>query len=137
MTLSRELIDRCHARGIKVFSDALGPHERIEDYQRAIRDGIDLIQHGPSGSAASGDGAARKAQIASEIIGNASVADVTESSASFVTSRGATRRSRPRETGRRWLRLENENHRRVRSRRLQPRGRRAGNSADSRLNRTG
>ncbi len=42
--LSRELIDRCHAKGIKVFSDALGSHERIEDYQRAIRDGIDLIQ---------------------------------------------------------------------------------------------
>jgi glycerophosphoryl diester phosphodiesterase len=42
--LSKELIDRCHAKGIKVFSDALGSHERIEDYQRAIRDGIDLIQ---------------------------------------------------------------------------------------------
>jgi glycerophosphoryl diester phosphodiesterase len=42
--LSKELIDRCHANGIKVFSDALGSHERVEDYQRAIRDGIDLIQ---------------------------------------------------------------------------------------------
>jgi glycerophosphoryl diester phosphodiesterase len=42
--LSKELIDRCHARGIKVFSDALGSHERVEDYQQAIRDGIDLIQ---------------------------------------------------------------------------------------------
>ena len=42
--LSKELIDRCHAKGIKVFSDALGSHERVEDYQRAIRDGIDLIQ---------------------------------------------------------------------------------------------
>jgi glycerophosphoryl diester phosphodiesterase len=27
-----------------VFSDALGSHEGIEEYQRAIRDGIDLIQ---------------------------------------------------------------------------------------------
>ena len=42
--LSKELIDRCHARGIKVFSDALGSHEIIEEYQRAIRAGIDLIQ---------------------------------------------------------------------------------------------
>jgi glycerophosphoryl diester phosphodiesterase len=42
--LSKELIDRCHARGVKVFSDALGAHEKLEDYQRAIRDGIDLIQ---------------------------------------------------------------------------------------------
>ena len=42
--LSKELIDRCHAKGIKVFSDALGSHERVEDYQQAIRDGIDLIQ---------------------------------------------------------------------------------------------
>ncbi len=42
--LSKGLIDRCHAKGIKVFSDALGSHERVEDYQRAIRQGIDLIQ---------------------------------------------------------------------------------------------
>jgi glycerophosphoryl diester phosphodiesterase len=42
--LSRELIDRCHARGIKVFADALGSHERIEEYQRAISAGIDAIQ---------------------------------------------------------------------------------------------
>jgi glycerophosphoryl diester phosphodiesterase len=42
--LSKDMIDRCHAKGIQVFSDALGAHEKIEDYQRAIRDGIDLIQ---------------------------------------------------------------------------------------------
>jgi glycerophosphoryl diester phosphodiesterase len=42
--LNKELIDRCHARGIKVFSDALGSHETIAAYQRAIKDGIDLIQ---------------------------------------------------------------------------------------------
>ena len=42
--LSKELIDHCHARGIKVFSDELRSHENIEEYQRAIRDGIDLIQ---------------------------------------------------------------------------------------------
>jgi glycerophosphoryl diester phosphodiesterase len=42
--LSKELIDRCHAKGVKVFSDALGQHESIPHYQRAIRDGIDVIQ---------------------------------------------------------------------------------------------
>jgi glycerophosphoryl diester phosphodiesterase len=42
--LSKPLIDRCHARGIKVFSDALGPNESEAHYRRAILDGIDLIQ---------------------------------------------------------------------------------------------
>src|SRR5262249_40589704 len=42
--LSKELIDRCHAKGIKVFSDALGLHETIKDYQQAITWGIDVIQ---------------------------------------------------------------------------------------------
>ncbi len=42
--LSKELIDRCHSKGVKVFSDALGQHESIPHYQRAIRDGIDVIQ---------------------------------------------------------------------------------------------
>lgn len=42
--LSREVIDRCHAHGIKVFSDALGLNERIGEYQKAIRWGIDVIQ---------------------------------------------------------------------------------------------
>jgi len=42
--LSKDLIARCHAAGIKVFSDALGKHERIEDYLQAMDWGIDLIQ---------------------------------------------------------------------------------------------
>jgi glycerophosphoryl diester phosphodiesterase len=42
--LSRPLIDRCHALGIKVFSDALGANESVERYQQAVRDGLDLIQ---------------------------------------------------------------------------------------------
>jgi len=42
--LSRDLILRCHALGIRVFSDALGQHERIEEYQKAMDWGIDLIQ---------------------------------------------------------------------------------------------
>jgi len=42
--LSPELIARCHAARIKVFSDALGEHERVEDHLQAIRWGIDVIQ---------------------------------------------------------------------------------------------
>jgi glycerophosphoryl diester phosphodiesterase len=42
--LSKTLIDRCHALGIKVFSDAIGANESVEAYQRAVRDGLDLIQ---------------------------------------------------------------------------------------------
>ena len=42
--LSKELIARCHTAGIRVFSDALGDHERIEDYLLAMEWGIDLIQ---------------------------------------------------------------------------------------------
>lgn len=42
--LSADLIRRCHELGVKVFSDAMGDHERIEDYTRAIRWGIDVIQ---------------------------------------------------------------------------------------------
>ena len=33
--LSRDLIDRCHAQGVKVFSDALGANESIAQYQRS------------------------------------------------------------------------------------------------------
>ncbi len=43
-TLSKELIEQCHKAGILVFSDALGSHERVEDYLQAIRWGIDVIQ---------------------------------------------------------------------------------------------
>ncbi len=42
--LSRPLIDRCHALGIKVFSDAIGANESVGKYQKAIADGLDLIQ---------------------------------------------------------------------------------------------
>ncbi len=42
--LSKELIDRCHQGGIKVFSDAMGGNERIEAYLQAMEWGIDLIQ---------------------------------------------------------------------------------------------
>ncbi|MDR3634520.1 MAG: glycerophosphodiester phosphodiesterase family protein, partial [Isosphaeraceae bacterium] len=42
--LSKPLIDRCHARGVKVFSDSIGLNESAASYRRAILDGIDLIQ---------------------------------------------------------------------------------------------
>lgn len=42
--VTRELIARCHARGVKVFSDALGVHETADEYRRAVDAGIDLIQ---------------------------------------------------------------------------------------------
>jgi glycerophosphoryl diester phosphodiesterase len=42
--LSKDLIARCHTAGIRVFSDALGDHERIQDYLQAMEWGIDLIQ---------------------------------------------------------------------------------------------
>jgi len=42
--LSEELIDACHKRGIRVFSDALGRNETVDEYKRAIRMGIDCIQ---------------------------------------------------------------------------------------------
>ncbi len=42
--LSKEFIERCHSKGILVFSDALGAHETIEDYQKVMDWGIDVIQ---------------------------------------------------------------------------------------------
>jgi glycerophosphoryl diester phosphodiesterase len=43
--LSQELIEKSHKAGILVFSDALGnEHEKVEEYQKAIGWGIDVIQ---------------------------------------------------------------------------------------------
>ena len=42
--LSAESIGECHRRGIKVFSDALGPNETVEKYLKAMEWGIDCIQ---------------------------------------------------------------------------------------------
>ena len=42
--LSKNLVERCHAKGILVFSDALGQHETLADYARAISWGVDVIQ---------------------------------------------------------------------------------------------
>jgi len=42
--LSKEFIEKCHAKRIKVFSDALGANETVTQYRRAIQWGIDVIQ---------------------------------------------------------------------------------------------
>jgi len=42
--LSQEFIARCHSKGILVFSDSMPNHEKIEDFEKAIGWGIDLIQ---------------------------------------------------------------------------------------------
>ena len=42
--LSKEMIAACHEKGIKVFSDALGANELVEQYRAAMGWGIDLIQ---------------------------------------------------------------------------------------------
>ena len=42
--LSPELIEKAHKAGSKVFSDAMGANEKVEQYQKAIGWGIDVIQ---------------------------------------------------------------------------------------------
>lgn len=42
--LSAEVIQNCHQLGVKVFADSLGPFEQTQEYLKAIRWGIDLIQ---------------------------------------------------------------------------------------------
>jgi glycerophosphoryl diester phosphodiesterase len=42
--LSKEMIVACHEKGIHVFSDAIGGHETLEQYRKAIGWGIDCIQ---------------------------------------------------------------------------------------------
>lgn len=42
--LSADLVARCHALGIQVFSDALDEHDRVEDHLKAITWGLDVIQ---------------------------------------------------------------------------------------------
>ena len=41
--LSRNLIDKCHANGVKVFSDAMG-YENIDSFRQVMEWGIDCIQ---------------------------------------------------------------------------------------------
>ncbi len=43
-SLSASMIEQCHAAGARVFSDAIGTHENLEDYRQAIAWKIDVIQ---------------------------------------------------------------------------------------------
>jgi len=41
--LSKGMIDKAHAKGVKIFSDGFGENMNIESYRNAIRAGIDVI----------------------------------------------------------------------------------------------
>ncbi len=41
--LSKALIDKAHAKGVKIFSDGFGGDMNVESYQKAIKTGIDVI----------------------------------------------------------------------------------------------
>lgn len=41
--LSKEMIDKAHAKGVKIFSDGFGNNMKAESYLKAIKDGIDVI----------------------------------------------------------------------------------------------
>ncbi len=41
--ISKELIDKAHSKGVKIFSDGFGKDQKVESYAKAIRAGIDVI----------------------------------------------------------------------------------------------
>ena len=41
--LSKELIDKAHTKGVKIFSDGFGEDMNVESYQKALKAGIDVI----------------------------------------------------------------------------------------------
>ncbi len=41
--LSKELTDKAHAKGVKIFSDGFGGYQTVESYVKAIKAGIDVI----------------------------------------------------------------------------------------------
>ncbi|HEY5511851.1 MAG TPA: glycerophosphodiester phosphodiesterase family protein [Prolixibacteraceae bacterium] len=41
--LSKELIDKAHAKGVKIFSDGFGGNQNVDSYVKAIQAGIDVI----------------------------------------------------------------------------------------------
>jgi glycerophosphoryl diester phosphodiesterase len=42
--LSRKVVEGCHQKGILAFADAMGAHEKVEDYRQAMVLGVDVIQ---------------------------------------------------------------------------------------------
>lgn len=41
--LSKEMIDKAHAKGVKIFSDGFGNNMNADSYVKAIQSGIDVI----------------------------------------------------------------------------------------------
>ena len=41
--VTKELIEKAHAKGIKIFSDGFGDDQNIESYMKAIKAGIDVV----------------------------------------------------------------------------------------------
>ncbi len=41
--LSKELIEKAHAKGVKIFSDGFGDNQNVDSYVQAIKAGIDVI----------------------------------------------------------------------------------------------
>ena len=41
--LSKELIEKAHAKGVKIFSDGFGDNQNVDSYVKAIKAGIDVI----------------------------------------------------------------------------------------------
>ena len=50
--LSKEMIAKCHEKGIQVFSDALGENETVEQYQQSDPLGNRLHPNGPPAASA-------------------------------------------------------------------------------------
>lgn len=41
--VTKELIEKAHSKGVKIFSDGFGEDQNVESYQKAIKAGIDVI----------------------------------------------------------------------------------------------
>jgi glycerophosphoryl diester phosphodiesterase len=41
---TKELVDQCHALGVKVYVDNLGPNDNPQGFRKAIEMGVDGIQ---------------------------------------------------------------------------------------------
>ena len=44
LTLTPEMVQEAHSKGVQVFTDLLGPLDKVENYQNAAKMGVDLIQ---------------------------------------------------------------------------------------------
>jgi glycerophosphoryl diester phosphodiesterase len=44
LTLTPEMVQEAHSKGVQVFTDLVGPLDKVENYQNAAKMGVDLIQ---------------------------------------------------------------------------------------------